>query len=167
MFDERARAFDRTSPDGAAEARRKIRTLAGNYQILAHEPRLLLPFANPVWLQYLSHKVGRLLVPWALVARFVASAALAADRLVLYGRCSASSSAFYGLAALAGGLNHGNDSRRPPVCGATRSPLCSGRRLDELAKSMRVRESGIHVRDDELAAVVGLFSLRRGRAVWR
>ena len=38
------------------EARRKRRTLAGNYQILAQEPRLLLPFANPVWLQYLSPK---------------------------------------------------------------------------------------------------------------
>ncbi len=35
VFEERARAFDRTAPDSAAESRRKIRTLAGNYQILA------------------------------------------------------------------------------------------------------------------------------------
>ena len=31
VFNERARAFDRTAPDAEAEARRKIRTLAGNY----------------------------------------------------------------------------------------------------------------------------------------
>ena len=67
VFEEEATAEDRTAPDAAAEARRKRRTLAGNYQILAQEPRLLAPFANPVWLQYLSHKVGRLLVPWALL----------------------------------------------------------------------------------------------------
>ena len=76
--------FDRTSPDASAEARRKIRTLAGNYQILAHEPRLLIPFVNPVWLQYVSHKVGRLLVPWALVGAFFAVRPLP-RRLVLYG----------------------------------------------------------------------------------
>ena len=67
VFEERARAFDRTSPDAAAEARRKTRTLAGNYQILAQEPRLLVPILNPVWLQYVSHKIGRLLVPWCLL----------------------------------------------------------------------------------------------------
>ena len=58
VFNERARAFDRAAADADAEARRKIRTLAGNYQILALEPRLLLPWRNPVWLQYLSHKLG-------------------------------------------------------------------------------------------------------------
>src|SRR5262249_27691367 len=76
VFDERAIAFDRASADAAAEARRKRRTLAGNYQILAQEPRLLVPLVNPVWLQYVSHKVGRLIVPWALVALAVSSTAL-------------------------------------------------------------------------------------------
>ena len=77
VFEERAIAYDRTSPDAAAESKRKTRTLAGNYQILAQEPRLLLPFVNPVWLQYVSHKVGRLVVPWALVGLFASSAILA------------------------------------------------------------------------------------------
>src|SRR5262249_21769972 len=58
VFNDRARAFDRTAPDADAEARRKIRTLAGNYQILRLEPRLLLPWRNPVWFQYVSHKIG-------------------------------------------------------------------------------------------------------------
>jgi hypothetical protein len=68
-----------------AESRRKTRTLAGNYQILAQEPRLLLPFVNPVWLQYMSHKVGRLVVPWALLGVLLSSRLLARDRL-LYAR---------------------------------------------------------------------------------
>lgn len=79
VFDERARAFDRASQDASAESRRKVRTLAGNYQILAHEPRLLFPIVNPVWIQYLSHKVGRLLIPWALAGAFLASALLMFD----------------------------------------------------------------------------------------
>jgi poly-beta-1,6-N-acetyl-D-glucosamine synthase len=77
VFAERARAFDRAAVDADAEARRKIRTLAGNYQILALEPRLLLPWRNPTWLQYLSHKLGRLAVPYAVLANFSASIVLA------------------------------------------------------------------------------------------
>jgi cellulose synthase/poly-beta-1,6-N-acetylglucosamine synthase-like glycosyltransferase len=81
VFEERARAFDRAAADGDAESRRKIRTLAGNFQILWLEPRLLVPGRNPVWFQYLSHKVGRLLVPYALLTAFFATAALAQGSL--------------------------------------------------------------------------------------
>lgn len=77
IFDHRATAFDRTPEDSSAEARRKIRTLAGNVQILWLEPRLLVPVVNPVWVQYVSHKVGRLLVPYALIMLLAASIALA------------------------------------------------------------------------------------------
>jgi cellulose synthase/poly-beta-1,6-N-acetylglucosamine synthase-like glycosyltransferase len=104
VFEERALAFDRASPDAAAEARRKRRTLAGNYQILAQEPRLLIPILNPVWLQYMSHKVGRLVVPWALLAVFVASAALAGERWI-YGLAFATQLGFYGLAAIGAWLD--------------------------------------------------------------
>ena len=82
VFNERAKAFDRAAADADAEARRKVRTLAGNYQILALEPRLLLPWANRVWVQYVSHKIGRLVVPYALLALFAASLALAGTSLV-------------------------------------------------------------------------------------
>jgi cellulose synthase/poly-beta-1,6-N-acetylglucosamine synthase-like glycosyltransferase len=81
VFNERARAFDRAAVDADAEARRKVRTLAGNYQILALEPRLLLPWRNRVWLQYLSHKIGRLVVPYAMLTMFCASVVLAVDHL--------------------------------------------------------------------------------------
>jgi len=81
IFDDQATAFDYTSPDSSAETRRKIRTLAGNVQILWLEPRLLVPIVNPVWLQYCSHKVGRLIVPYALLALLVASIALVQQHL--------------------------------------------------------------------------------------
>jgi cellulose synthase/poly-beta-1,6-N-acetylglucosamine synthase-like glycosyltransferase len=101
VFDEHARAFDRASQDASTESRRKVRTLAGNYQILAHEPRLLLPIVNPVWVQYLSHKLGRLLIPWALVAAFLASAFLMFDSW-FYAAAFALQAAFYGLACYGG-----------------------------------------------------------------
>jgi cellulose synthase/poly-beta-1,6-N-acetylglucosamine synthase-like glycosyltransferase len=96
VFNDRARAFDRAAVDADAEARRKVRTLAGNYQLLRLEPRLLLPWRNPVWLQFVSHKLGRLAVPYALLAVFASSTALASGalyRLVLAGQV-----AFYLLA---------------------------------------------------------------------
>jgi cellulose synthase/poly-beta-1,6-N-acetylglucosamine synthase-like glycosyltransferase len=76
VFEPAARAYDSTAADSTAEARRKLRTLAGNFQILWLEPRLLVPFVNPVWLQYMSHKVGRLIVPYGLLGVMTASIAL-------------------------------------------------------------------------------------------
>jgi cellulose synthase/poly-beta-1,6-N-acetylglucosamine synthase-like glycosyltransferase len=97
VFNEAAKAFDRTAPDSTVESRRKIRTLAGNVQILWLEPRLLFPLVNPLWIQYVSHKVGRLIVPYALVALLAASIALAANHL-FYGLSLAAQCAFYLLA---------------------------------------------------------------------
>ena len=105
VFEENARAFDHASPDAEAESRRKVRTLAGNYQILAQEPRLLLPIVNPVWLQYVSHKVGRLLVPWALLGAFFASAGLMFNGW-FYATAFAAQALFYLLAAYGGWSEH-------------------------------------------------------------
>jgi poly-beta-1,6-N-acetyl-D-glucosamine synthase len=80
VFEERAVAYDRTSKDAEEESRRKTRTLAGNYQILGQEWRLLIPGLNPVWLQYMSHKLGRLIVPWALLLLLLTSVFLARTR---------------------------------------------------------------------------------------
>jgi cellulose synthase/poly-beta-1,6-N-acetylglucosamine synthase-like glycosyltransferase len=76
-FDSDAHAFDEAPKDAEQEFRRKVRTLAGNFQLLAQEPRLLVPGVNPVWLQFMSHKIGRLFVPYALILIFVTSALLA------------------------------------------------------------------------------------------
>jgi poly-beta-1,6-N-acetyl-D-glucosamine synthase len=72
-FEANARAFDETAKDASHELRRKTRTLAGNFQLLTQEPRVLMPAVNPVWLQFISHKVGRLLSPYALIAIFVSN----------------------------------------------------------------------------------------------
>jgi cellulose synthase/poly-beta-1,6-N-acetylglucosamine synthase-like glycosyltransferase len=101
VFDEHARALDRVVADNRAESRRKTRTLAGNYQILWLEPRLLIPFVNPVWLQYMSHKVGRLVVPWALISLLLTSLLLATSHQV-YAVALILQLGFYGLAALGG-----------------------------------------------------------------
>jgi biofilm PGA synthesis N-glycosyltransferase PgaC len=96
-FDADARAFDRSSPDASSELRRKVRTLAGNFQLLAQEPRLVVPALNPVWVQFVSHKIGRLLVPYALLALFAASAVLSGSSW-FYAVALAAQVLFYGLA---------------------------------------------------------------------
>ncbi|WP_342315197.1 glycosyltransferase family 2 protein [Lysobacter sp. FW306-1B-D06B] len=67
-------AFDRASVSVDEEFQRKLRTLAGNWQLVARLPWLLNPFANPVFFAWCSHKFLRLLVPWALLIALAASA---------------------------------------------------------------------------------------------
>lgn len=57
------------------EFSRKVRTLAGNYQLFARLPQLLVPITNPSWFEMVSHKLLRLLCPWALLAIPPATAA--------------------------------------------------------------------------------------------
>ena len=138
VFEEGAVAYDRASADAAAESRRKTRTLAGNYQILAQEPRLLVPLVNPVWLQDVSHKVGRLVVPWALVALFVATLVLAPQH-VFYALVLAAQGIFYGLAL-------------------------SGALFEVRERFARVAYTFVVM---NVSAVTGLLALRRVREVWR
>jgi cellulose synthase/poly-beta-1,6-N-acetylglucosamine synthase-like glycosyltransferase len=58
-------AYDHAFEDGR-EFQRKVRTLAGNYQIFARLPALLNPLTNQSWFETVSHKVLRLVCPWAL-----------------------------------------------------------------------------------------------------
>ena len=105
VFSERAFAFDRAAVDADAEQRRKVRTLAGNVQILGHEPRLLVPVLNPVWLQYMSHKLGRLVVPYALLALFAASVALS-EQAAIYTLALIAQCALYMLGGYGAWLEH-------------------------------------------------------------
>lgn len=125
VFEPRARAYDRSSPDAATEHRRKVRTLAGNYQLLRLEPRLLVPGVNPVWLQFVSHKLGRLVVPYALAALLVASAALAPTSGI-YGTALALQVLFYVLAAHGAVMALGDGERRPRQVAPT-VPRAEGR----------------------------------------
>jgi cellulose synthase/poly-beta-1,6-N-acetylglucosamine synthase-like glycosyltransferase len=76
VHDERACAYDRLPDKARDEFRRKVRTLSGNLQLLSHLPAALLPWKNPVWLQFVSHKLFRLVVPWALLAMLALAFAL-------------------------------------------------------------------------------------------
>jgi len=78
LFAERAIAYDRAFEDGR-EFGRKVRTLAGNYQVFARMPALLSWRVNPSWFETVSHKVLRLVCPWALIAMFLLTAAAAAS----------------------------------------------------------------------------------------
>lgn len=74
ILEPSAKAYDYpTSLD--SEFRRKVRTLAGNYQILRAYPALLGP-GNRMWIHFLSHKLGRLLLPLLLITVAVSSATL-------------------------------------------------------------------------------------------
>jgi cellulose synthase/poly-beta-1,6-N-acetylglucosamine synthase-like glycosyltransferase len=73
VFDSSAKAYDHVACCPNAEFTRKVRTLAGNYQVLTQLPDLLVPWRNPVFLQFMSHKIARLLVPYALIALFVSN----------------------------------------------------------------------------------------------
>ncbi len=73
VFDNQAHAYDHASQQHQQEWRRKVRTLAGVWQLFNLEPRLFLPSRNPVWFQLWSHKIARLLVPFALIVCLLSS----------------------------------------------------------------------------------------------
>jgi cellulose synthase/poly-beta-1,6-N-acetylglucosamine synthase-like glycosyltransferase len=76
-FSPSAIAYDKAA-ESKREFARKVRTLSGNFQLLLIEPRLLIPFVNPSWFDFVSHKLLRLIVPYALVAALISSASLPA-----------------------------------------------------------------------------------------
>jgi len=71
LFETAALATEALSDSSGAEFRRKVRTIAGNFQLLLQHPWLLDPFANRLWLQTVSHKLFRLLCPAFLVLLLV------------------------------------------------------------------------------------------------
>jgi cellulose synthase/poly-beta-1,6-N-acetylglucosamine synthase-like glycosyltransferase len=71
VVDASAVAWDEPT-DRDAEFGRKVRTLAGNYQLLMHCPWLLGP-ENRLAFHYWSYKAGRLLLPHLLLAMFVSA----------------------------------------------------------------------------------------------
>lgn len=77
VFEPGARAWDRPSTEPVQEQRRKIRTLAGNFQLVQLSPWLLWPGRNPLWFRFVSHKLLRLAAPWLVLVLGLTAAALA------------------------------------------------------------------------------------------
>ena len=103
LFDGRAIAFDRPSKTPARERVRKVRTLAGNFQLVALRPDLLLPWRNPILFQFVCHKLLRLVVPLAMLVAFLCNAGLAPGggiwSALLIAQAAGYAVAFAGLAA--------------------------------------------------------------------
>lgn len=76
-FEPGALAYDTPSTDAARERIRKVRTLAGNFQLVSLLPALLSPRRNPLWGRFVAHKLLRLACPLALVLALLAHTALA------------------------------------------------------------------------------------------
>jgi biofilm PGA synthesis N-glycosyltransferase PgaC len=73
IFEPKARAWDLPDQGTDREFARKVRTLSGNYQLLQLQP-WLLSRENAIRFEFISHKLLRLIVPFALVAALVACA---------------------------------------------------------------------------------------------
>ena len=101
VLDVRARVYDIWPKSLHGEFHRKVRTLAGNFQLLQLAPWLLLR-QNRLRFELISHKLLRLLVPILLVILLISSALLA-DRSLLYAGALAAQIVLYVLAALGAG----------------------------------------------------------------
>jgi poly-beta-1,6-N-acetyl-D-glucosamine synthase len=97
IFDSRARAWDSPDLGGSREFSRKVRTLSGNYQLLQIAP-WLLSSKNPIRFEFISHKLTRLAVPFALLALLLASLFVPEP---FYRAALVAQFAFYGLSLLA------------------------------------------------------------------
>lgn len=76
LFERGAMAFDRPSKETRQEAIRKRRTIAGAAQLMVQYPQWLWPWRNPLWFEFVSHKLARLTSPLWLMTALVSSALL-------------------------------------------------------------------------------------------
>ncbi len=97
VFDPRARAWDQANLGAGREFWRKVRTLSGNYQLVEAAP-WLVSSENPALWNFVSHKLLRLLVPFALAGLLVSSAWLGGP---FYLSCLTAQLCFYTLSLLA------------------------------------------------------------------
>jgi cellulose synthase/poly-beta-1,6-N-acetylglucosamine synthase-like glycosyltransferase len=81
VLDVNAYVYDTWPTRIEEEFHRKVRTLAGNFQLFRLAPWTLTP-RNPVLFQLVSHKVMRLVVPYLLVLLLISTLALSGGSLI-------------------------------------------------------------------------------------
>lgn len=81
VFERKAIAYDRPSQTPRQEAIRKRRTIAGAAQLIRLYPQWLWPGAQPLWFEYVSHKLARLASPLLLIVALAVNLALLAQPL--------------------------------------------------------------------------------------
>jgi poly-beta-1,6-N-acetyl-D-glucosamine synthase len=106
-FEIEAKAYD-VPTSLNSEFWRKVRTQAGVYQILFRFPMLLWP-GNRRFVHFLSHKLGRLLIPFAFLAILISSFGLP-DPLRLIALMA--QAGFYSLALMDLVISEGNPLKR-------------------------------------------------------
>jgi len=110
VFEAAARAYDRPAATASEEFRRKVRTIAGTFQLFARGRWLLSPRHNRLWLQTVSHKGLRLLSPLLLAAIAASNVLLLAEPLY---RLSLGAQVVFYVAALLGWLTRDARTRIP------------------------------------------------------
>jgi poly-beta-1,6-N-acetyl-D-glucosamine synthase len=96
VLDPQARVYDKWPEQVMHEFHRKVRTLAGNFQLFQLAPWTLTP-RNRLLFQLVSHKVLRLIVPYLFIL-LVVSSALLAVRSPLYAAFATLQIAFWSVA---------------------------------------------------------------------
>ncbi len=76
LFEPTALVFDEPSKSTRQESIRKRRTIAGVAQLVRLFPEWTLPWRNPLWFEYVSHKLLRLISPLLMVLALVANVCL-------------------------------------------------------------------------------------------
>jgi cellulose synthase/poly-beta-1,6-N-acetylglucosamine synthase-like glycosyltransferase len=109
VLDLRARVYDIWPRNLRGEFHRKVRTLAGNFQLIQLAP-WLLSRENRLRFELISHKLMRLLVPVLLVILLLSSSLLARQSM-LYAGTLVAQLGFYALAALGAGRGIPNLTR--------------------------------------------------------
>jgi biofilm PGA synthesis N-glycosyltransferase PgaC len=99
LFEPGARAYDLAVASPRQEFVRKVRTIAGTFQLFARERWLFNPFRNRVWFATLSHKALRLLTPLLHAVILIANLGLVS--LPAYRWLLAAQVMFYAAAAAA------------------------------------------------------------------
>ena len=92
-----AHAWDLADQGSDREFSRKVRTLTGNYQLVQLAPWLIGP-GNPLWFEFVSHKLLRLFAPFALLLALIAAGLIPQP---LYRIALALQIAFYALSVIA------------------------------------------------------------------
>jgi len=119
LLEPGAIAWDTPSQSAEQESIRKRRTIAGAAQLIVNQPRWLLPWRNPIWWEFVSHKLARLASPLLLLLALAVNVGLTCQpgRLPAagYGALLGAQCIFYGLALIAWGL--ARTGRRAPLLG--------------------------------------------------
>jgi len=122
LWDETAIAYDRPAISPDIEYKRKVRTLAGNYQIFGMFKDLFNPFKNVIAIPFFSHKLLRVMSPFFLISLFISNLFMA--RHGFYGAILILQILFYMLAVI-GGVNNGTPCGRNKLLMIIAGPIYS------------------------------------------